>query len=189
MILTYLGLIYRYAFLDWHLRTDVWYAAATVLVTGWYGLGGTPMSDAPLQDLAIYVVAALVMFTILKAVILVPYRIWRDEKLKGNGLSEKLASEPQKIKDAMLSHRINLRKELCQIVSDHAVLFLGGKGMNCEEQLKKCENIVIQLKSDRGLQKAYSRYKSACSDPNASEHYYHSSLNLLMREVNRDSIN
>jgi len=112
MLWDYAKRLLGFAFSDFHIRTDVWYAASSVVVSATTGPNDIPIGNLTPVDVAWYVLAFIAAWALLRLFVLSPYRLWSEVTIEKQQLETQIASDEFLSASAMREYRTLIRREL-----------------------------------------------------------------------------
>lgn len=151
MLWAYATKVVSHSVRDFHIRTDIWYAAVSVAISGFSGTADAPVGELTPNEIAWYVLIAVAAFAGLRMLVLSPYRIWRDSQINIKSLETQLDSPRQKIIAGMSNHRISCYREMSESVARLSMMARAGTKIayaqeDITEELRSCAELMEQIR-------------------------------------------
>lgn len=108
---TYIYRVWKFAFREFGVRTDLWYALISILVSGLTGGSRKPIHEITAHDAAVYFGIAIGVYILLRMLV-APYFLWKEDQNEIAILKATLDLPDRIEREAMQNHSIELRKEL-----------------------------------------------------------------------------
>lgn len=103
-------------------RTDIWYAAISVVISGATGSKDKPVGALTPSEIAWYVLIAVVSYAALRIIFLAPYRLWKEQGNQIETLKGDLSAPSFYIKSGMAEHRVAAHKRLTQLIAEYVIV-------------------------------------------------------------------
>lgn len=189
MLWPYLRQVMGRSFRDFHVRTDIWYAAFSVAISGFTGEGQTPVAELTPNQIAWYVLVAVTLFALLRLTVLSPYRIWRDDQSLISGLKSEINSPGHFVSVRMAEHKVSSFKRISELVAEISLASRMVEAKNlavsdAAKALRECLPLMEQFRYDSDFERLTTTFcDQAVLAINSQDNHNFLELNISSREL------
>lgn len=140
----------KQALQDFHVRTDIWFAAVSVVAGAFAGPGQSNVANLTGNDIAIFVLVTVVAFTALRLFVFAPYALWNEAQADNIRLQAIIDSSTFKQREKALEAQEGDRAELLRELSG-LVDWIGGAArvaFHGDETRRRLEKYALRFMGD-----------------------------------------